>query len=43
MAIRNYRPTTPGTRTLVVTDFSDVTGRERVRSLVVSKIGRAHV
>ena len=37
MAIRNYRPTTPGTRTLVVTDFSDVTGRERVRSLVVAK------
>ncbi|MEB3200879.1 MAG: 50S ribosomal protein L2 [Synechococcaceae cyanobacterium] len=37
MAIRNYRPNTPGTRTLVVTDFSEVTGKERVRSLVVSK------
>ena len=29
MAIRNYRPNTPGTRTLVVTDFSDITGKNR--------------
>ena len=37
MAIRNYRPITPGTRTLVVTDFSEITGRGRERGLVVSK------
>jgi len=37
MAIRNYRPTSPGTRTLVVTDFSEITGRGRERGLVVSK------
>jgi large subunit ribosomal protein L2 len=37
MAIRNYRPNTPGTRTLVVTDFSEVTGKERQRGLVVAK------
>ena len=37
MAIRNYRPYTPGTRTRVVTDFSEVTGRKPERTLVVSK------
>ena len=37
MAIRNFRPYTPGTRTRVVTDFSEVTGRKPERSLVVSK------
>ena len=37
MAIRKFRPYTPGTRTRVVTDFSEVTGRKPERSLVVSK------
>ena len=37
MAIRNYRPNTPGTRTLVVTDYSEITGKSRVKGLVVSK------
>ncbi|MFM7733197.1 MAG: 50S ribosomal protein L2, partial [Cyanobium sp.] len=37
MAIRTYRPITPGTRTLVVTDFSEITGRGRERGLVVAK------
>ena len=37
MAIRNYRPYTPGTRTRVVTDFSEVTGRKPERTLVVAK------
>ena len=37
MAIRSYRPYTPGTRTRVVTDFSEVTSRKPERSLVVSK------
>ena len=37
MAIRTFRPYTPGTRTRVVTDFSEVTGRKPERSLVVSK------
>ena len=37
MAIRNFRPYTPGTRTRVVTDFSEVTGRKPERTLVVAK------
>ena len=37
MAIRNYRPTTPGTRARVVTDFSEITGRKPERGLVVAK------
>ena len=37
MAIRNYRPITPGTRTRVASDFSEVTGRDRERTLVVAK------
>jgi len=37
MAIRNYRPTTPGTRTRVASDFAEVTGRGRERGLVVAK------
>ena len=36
MAIRNFRPYTPGTRTRVVTDFSEVTGRKPERTLVLS-------
>ena len=50
MAIRNYRPITPGTHTRVASDFAEVTGRGRERGLVVAKhrrkgrkIGRAHV
>ena len=31
MAIRNYRPITPGTRTRVASDFAEVTGRGRER------------
>jgi len=37
MAIRNYRPITPGTRTRVASDFAEVTGRGRERGLVVAK------
>ncbi|MEI7952299.1 MAG: 50S ribosomal protein L2, partial [Synechococcaceae cyanobacterium ELA182] len=37
MAIRTYRPITPGTRTLVVTDFSEITGKKRERGLVIAK------
>ena len=37
MAIRTFRPYAPGTRTRVVTDFSEVTGRKPERSLVVAK------
>ncbi|MFN9546213.1 MAG: 50S ribosomal protein L2, partial [Cyanobacteriota bacterium] len=37
MAIRTYRPTSPGTRTLVLTDFSELTGKRRERGLVVAK------
>nr|AUG32573.1 50S ribosomal protein L2 [Paulinella longichromatophora] len=37
MAIRKFRPYTPGTRTLVVTDFSEISSRKPERSLVVSK------
>ncbi len=37
MAIRSFRPYTPGTRTRVVTDFSEVTSSKPERSLVVSK------
>ena len=37
MAIRNFRPYTPGTRTRVVTDFSEITSRKPERTLVVAK------
>ena len=37
MAIRSFKPYTPGTRTRVVTDFSEVTSNKPERSLVVSK------
>ncbi len=37
MAIRTFRPYTPGTRTRVVTDFNEITERKPERSLVVSK------
>ena len=37
MGIRNFRPYTPGTRTRVVSDFSEVTRRKPERSLVVAK------
>ena len=36
MGIRSYRPYTPGTRTRVVSDFSEVTRRKPERSLVVA-------
>ena len=36
MAIRNYRPNTPGTRTLVVTEFSEINGKKREICLVVT-------
>ena len=37
MAIRSFKPNTPGTRSRVVTDFSEVTSSKPERSLVVSK------
>ena len=37
MAIRKFRPYTPGTRQRVVTDFSEITGRKPEKSLLVSK------
>ena len=37
MAIRSFRPYTPGTRTRDVTDFGDVTSRKPERSLLVAK------
>jgi len=37
MAIRKYRPYTPGTRGRVVSDFSEITERKPERSLVVAK------
>ena len=37
MGIRSYRPYTPGTRTRVVSDFSEITRRKPERSLVVAK------
>ena len=37
MAIRSFKPYTPGTRGRVVTDFSEVTSSKPERSLVVSK------
>ena len=35
MAIRKFRPYTPGTRQRVVTDFSEITERKPEKSLVV--------
>ena len=43
MAIRNFRPYTPGTRTRVVTDFSEITSRKPERTLVVAKVARKAV
>ena len=37
MAIRKFKPYTPGTRQRVVTDFSEITGSKPERSLIVSK------
>ena len=37
MAIRKFRPYTPGTRQRVVTDFSEITGNKPEKSLVISK------
>lgn len=37
MAIRKYRPYTPGTRTLVVSDFAEVTDNRPERSLLIAK------
>ena len=37
MAIRKFRPYTPGTRQRVVTDFSEITGRKPEKKLLVSK------
>ena len=37
MAIRKFRPYTPGTRQRVVTDFSEITERKPEKSLLVSK------
>ena len=37
MAIRKFKPYTPGTRQRVVTDFNEITGSKPERSLIVSK------
>ena len=37
MAIRKFKPYTPGTRQRVVTDFSEITSAKPERSLIVSK------
>nr|YP_002049234.1 50S ribosomal protein L2 [Paulinella chromatophora]ACB43024.1 50S ribosomal protein L2 [Paulinella chromatophora] len=37
MAIRKFRPYTPGTRTLVVSDFSEINAHKPERNLVVAK------
>ena len=37
MAIRKFRPYTPGTRQRVVTDFSEITGKKPEKSLLISK------
>ena len=37
MAIRKFKPYTPGTRQRVVTDFSEITSTKPERSLIVSK------
>ena len=37
MAIRKFKPYTPGTRQRVVTDFSEITSGKPERSLIVSK------
>ncbi len=37
MAIRKFKPYTPGTRQRVVTDFSEITSSKPERSLIVSK------
>ena len=37
MAIRKFRPYTPGTRTRVVTDFNEITSNKPEKSLLVSK------
>ena len=37
MAIRKFKPYTPGTRQRVVTDFSEITNAKPERSLIVSK------
>ena len=37
MAIRKFKPYTPGTRQRVVTDFSEITSAKPERSLIVPK------
>ena len=37
MAIRKFKPYTPGTRQRGVSDFSEITGSKPERSLIVSK------
>ena len=37
MAIRKFKPYTPGTRQRVVTDFSEITSSKPKRSLIVPK------
>ena len=37
MAIRKFRPYTPGTRQRVVTDFSEITSNKPEKSLLISK------
>ena len=37
MAIRKFKPYTPGTRQRVVTDFNEITSSKPERSLIISK------
>ena len=34
MGIKKYNPCTPGTRGMTVSDFSEITGKAKVKSLV---------
>ncbi len=43
MAIRKFKPYTPGTRQRVVTDFSEITSAKPERSLIVSKHTKGNI
>lgn len=40
MAVKNYKPTSPGRRGMSVTDFSEITRREPERSLLDGRVNR---
>ena len=43
MAVRKYKPTSPGRRGASVSSFEEITRARPERSLVEKEIGRAHV